>query len=184
MTFGPLIEAQLGLKDFNPFQRLWMTCEILFDTPEVKEHWDNSEELRLALNFLKAWDYRFSHGWDKSNYESLSLPISTHVQSTITESVNYLFRYSTELSFDCKDDYEKLSVQLNSEIGRVGNPEKFADGEVNERAANIMSWSGVRLIGVLREGRNNEARIVAVFTALLTAFYYFGAWLDEVYGRS
>jgi hypothetical protein len=88
------------------------------------------------------------------------------------------------LNFDSKDDYETLSVHLNSEIARIGDPEKFADGEVAERAANIMSWSCVRLIGVLREKQNSEARVVAVFGAILTAFYYYGAWLDEIYGRS
>lgn len=184
MTFGPLIEAQLGLSDFNPFQRLWMTCEILFDTPEVKEHWDNSEELQLALNYLKAWDHRFTHGSDKSRYASLTVPIFTDVQSLVRQSVDYLFQHQAGLGFNSKSDYEDFSVQLNSEISRVANPEHFADGDVTERGANIMSWSAVRLIGVLRDGQKNDARIVAVLTAILTAFYYYGSWLDEVYGRS
>lgn len=154
---------------YNPFSIL-LTAEKV-NSEEVPMHREN----QLAKHYLKTWE-KFLDS-QKSSYQSLSRRPSIEIQKQIKESGAYLLDFVSNAGA-AKDFVFELDTQIKSEMCSLCDVSEFADGDFNERTANVLSFIIARTLFVLRDCRDEE-NLVAVIPASLFALSRFGEWLHE-----
>ena len=132
-------------------------------------------ENELAKHYLKTWE-KFLVS-QKSSYQSLNRRPSIDIQKQIKESGAYLLDYVSNAGA-AKDFVFELDTQIKSELCSLCDDSEFADGDFNERTANILSFILARTLFVLRDC-GDEENLVAVIPTSLFALSRFGEWLHE-----
>lgn len=186
--FGPLLELQYGLVDFNPCQQLRMVCEILNDEREVNsvefQEFLNEEEIDLdeiqeytdlAREYFELWEDQWEQG--STDFFSISRRASESEQEIVREETNVLARRLLNSGLE-KADYFDFDSLLKQRIAHMVDASTFADGGVNERAANTLCWTATRLIFLFKEQGKQERMFVTV-SAILFLMMRFGEWLTE-----
>lgn len=170
--FGPLRELQYGLADFNPCQQLRMTCEILNEDlkdEEVQEFTD------LAHEYFGHWEHQWEHGI--TDFFSISRQASEAEQEIVRVEANHLGQKLLKSGLE-KDDYFDFDNLIKQRVGHMVDVSTFADGGLNERAANTLCWTATRLIFLFKEQGKQERMFVTV-SAILFLMMRFGEWLAE-----
>jgi len=185
--FGPLRELQYGLADFNPCQQLRMTCEILHErsvnSEEVQESLSeediNFEEIQeytnLAHEYLEHWERQWENG--NSDFFSIGRKASEAEQEAVRVESNRLGQQLLRSGLE-KNDYFDFDNLLKQRVGHMVDASTFADGGLNERAANTLCWTATRLIFLFKEQGKQERMFVTV-SAILFLMMRFGEWLAE-----
>jgi len=153
----------------NPFSILLVTEKVNSEGSAM--HREN----QLAKRYLKIWERFFVD--HESRYQSLNRRPSTDIQKQIKESGAYLFDYVSNAG-SAKDFVFELDTQIKSELCSLCDVSKFADGDLNERTANVLSFIFARTLFVLRDC-GDEENLAAVIPASLFAISRFGEWLQE-----
>lgn len=153
----------------NPFSILLVTEKVNSEGSPL--HREN----KLAKQYLETWE-KFTIS-QKSSYQSLNRYVSINIQKQIKESSAYLFDFVSNAGA-AKDFVFQLDNQIKSELCSLCDVSEFADGDINERTANVLSFIIARTLFVLRDC-SDEENLVAVIPTSLFALSRFGAWLHE-----
>ena len=171
--YGPLLLKAYGLNGFNPYEVLAMSCKIINEDV-------GDDEFRISVDLahecFNQWALKWQSG--RSSFGSISRPASAAEQEVVKSVNYYLVQKALTCNLDDKNSYFEFDDFFKSQIAEITDVSTFADGGVNERGANVISMTTMRLT-MLHLSKGENQKMTITLAAALHLMVRYGEWLAE-----